>query len=81
MRDAAEEQAFAAERLTGLGGSDAASLLNIGWGCRRRLWYEKRNVEPDYKREENAAMELGQVLDGPAGVGVGDPDPVLHPET
>ena len=40
-----------AERATGIGGSDAASLLNVGYGCRRRLWMEKRGIEPDYPLE------------------------------
>ena len=51
------------ERLTGIGGSDAASLFNIGYGCRRRMWYEKRNVTPDFERETTDAMELGTFLE------------------
>lgn len=56
-------ETFLAERLTGLGGSDAASVFGIGWGCRRRLFYEKRGIEPDYPRPETAAMELGVILE------------------
>jgi predicted phage-related endonuclease len=54
---------FTEERLTGIGGSDAASLFNIGYGCRRRLWYEKTRTEPDYPREESDAMALGKALE------------------
>jgi predicted phage-related endonuclease len=55
--------AFLAERKKGIGGSDAASLFNAGYGCRLRLWRDKRNEKPDYPREENDAMELGNVLE------------------
>ena len=54
---------FTKERLTGIGGSDAASLLNIGYGCRRRLWYQKTQTPPDFPREESDAMALGKVLE------------------
>lgn len=54
---------FAEERLTGIGGSDAASLFNIGYGCSRRLWYEKTRTEPDFPREESDAMALGKALE------------------
>ncbi len=54
---------FHEERLTGIGGSDAASLFNIGYGCRRRLWYDKRGVQPDFERETTDAMELGTFLE------------------
>jgi hypothetical protein len=54
---------FTEERLTGIGGSDAASLLNIGYGCRRRLWYQKTQAEPDFPREESDAMALGKALE------------------
>jgi putative phage-type endonuclease len=58
-----ERQAWLTERKKGIGGSDVASLFGVGWGCKRRLWYDKRSVPEDYPREENAAMELGQVLE------------------
>jgi predicted phage-related endonuclease len=54
---------FLEARKLGVGGSDAASLLNIGWGCRRRLWYDKRSVPEDYPREETKAMALGILLE------------------
>ncbi len=59
----ADRAAWLAERKLGIGGSDAASLLNIGWGCRRRLWYDKRDTPADYPREETKAMTLGKLLE------------------
>lgn len=56
-------EAFLAERKTGIGGSDIASVFSIGYGCRRRLWYDKRGVEPDFPREENGPMALGKLLE------------------
>lgn len=52
-----------ADRQTGVGGSDAASVMNQGYGCRRRLWYEKRGVAPDYPREELPIMRRGSKLE------------------
>lgn len=52
-----------ADRQTGVGGSDAASVMNQGYGCRRRLWYEKRGVAPDYPREELPIMRRGRRLE------------------
>lgn len=54
---------FLAERRTGIGSSDAAALMNVGYGCRRRLWYDKVGIPADYEREMNDAMELGQILE------------------
>jgi putative phage-type endonuclease len=51
------------ERKAGIGGSDVASLFGIGYGCRRRLWYLKSGVTPDFQGEETAPMELGQILE------------------
>ena len=50
---------FLAERQTGIGGSDAAALLNVGWGCWRKLAMQKRGVEPDYEPEPTNAMRRG----------------------
>lgn len=58
----AREQ-FLKARLTGIGGSDCPSLFNVGWGCPRRLWYEKTSTPEDFPRETSAAMELGNVLE------------------
>ena len=52
-----------AERKTGIGGSDIASLFSVGYGCRRRLWFDKRGDEPDFPREETAIMKLGKLLE------------------
>lgn len=58
---------FLAERKTGIGGSDIAHLLNIEpYGCRRYLWYDKRNCTPDYERDETAEMRRGNVLEAAA---------------
>jgi putative phage-type endonuclease len=44
-----DEAKFQAERLSGIGGSDSKDYLDIApYGCRRRLWYDKREVVPDY---------------------------------
>lgn len=56
-------ETFLAERKLGIGGSDIASVFGIGYGCRRRLWYDKRDVPGDYPREETQAMKLGVVLE------------------
>lgn len=58
-----ERKAFLAERLTAIGGSDASSLFNIGWGCQRRLWYEKLEWPEDYSRKTTDIMEMGNVLE------------------
>ena len=58
-----DRTAWLAERRTGIGGSDAASLLGIGWGCQRRLWYDKRGTPEDYPLKETAAMSLGSFLE------------------
>ena len=47
------DQAWHDDRARGIGGSDVASLFNEGYGCERRLAYEKRRIEPDYKRPES----------------------------
>lgn len=55
--------AFLAERQTLIGGSDAASLFNIGYGCKRRLVYRKRDIAPDYPRRDSAPMRRGRRLE------------------
>jgi Phage-related protein, predicted endonuclease len=60
---AEERAAFVAERKKGIGGSDVASLFNAGYGCRLRLWRDKRNEVPDFPRDESDLMELGNVLE------------------
>jgi predicted phage-related endonuclease len=56
-------QKLIAERKRGIGGSDCASVFNLGYGCRKRLWYDKRNETQDFPFEENDAMRLGKVLE------------------
>lgn len=63
MSPQTDREAWLAERRTGIGGSDCASLFNVGYGCRRRLWYDKTGATPDYPREESDLMALGKLLE------------------
>ena len=54
---------FLLERQTGIGSSDAASLMNVGYGCKRRLWYDKVGVPADYLFDGNALTRLGHALE------------------
>jgi YqaJ-like viral recombinase domain len=63
MMTTSEREQFLAERQQGIGGSDCASLFSIGWGCRRRLWYQKTNHAPDFPRDESDLMALGNILE------------------
>lgn len=57
-RSASDESQLRAERSTGIGGSDAHHLrYEPPWGCRRKLWFEKRGVPQDYpdRRPETLA--------------------------
>lgn len=59
-----EQTTFEEERRTGIGGSDVHHLFNLEpWGCRRRLWYEKRGQGPDFPVVLNAAMKRGTRLE------------------
>lgn len=64
-----ERESFLGERRTGIGGSDIASLLqpflkeDVKYGCRRRLWYDKSGIEPDYPQDDTGPMELGRILE------------------
>lgn len=60
---APEREEWLAERRKGLGGSDIASLFNLAWGCRRRLFFDKRGAVPDYPQPETDAMSLGSYLE------------------
>src|ERR1700744_2385168 len=53
------------ERRKGIGGSDVASVLNAGYGCRRRLHYDKTGVPPDFGRPEDeiSILERGTELE------------------
>jgi hypothetical protein len=53
-----------AERRKGIGGSDWRHVLSIEpYGCRRRLWYDKSGIEPDYPEQETGAMKRGKKLE------------------
>lgn len=86
--DLDERERFLAERKKGVGGSDVASVFNVGYGCRRRLWYDKSNIAPDYDQEENDYMLLGKALEPffaekfhrKTGMNVMiRPEPIVHP--
>lgn len=60
--------AFLEARAQGLGGSDAASLLqhiipDMKYSCRRRLFYDKSKHKKDFEREETGPMKLGNLLE------------------
>ena len=48
-----DHEKFLAERKKYVGASDMASVLNIGWGCSRKLFYDKTNVTPDYDTDKD----------------------------
>lgn len=54
---------FLADRLKGVGGSDIASVFNVGYGCRRRLWYQKTSTPEDFPRKDTKVMRFGRVLE------------------
>ncbi len=63
-----ERIAFLEARSKGLGGSDAASLLqhiipDTKYSCRRRLFYEKSQHPRDFERTETGPMKLGNILE------------------
>lgn len=54
---------FLARRLTCIGGSDAASLFNEGYGCLRRLFYSKRDIQQDSPIDDLPIIRRGQKLE------------------
>ena len=54
---------FLAERATGVGSSDIASVLNLGYGCALRLYRQKTGEVPDFPREDTDLMALGNLLE------------------
>ncbi len=58
-----DRQQWEQQRRTGIGGSDAASVFNVGYGCRRRLFYDKRGIEPDYPFDESLIVQLGNLME------------------
>ena len=56
---------FIAERRSGVGGSDIAHMFSLGpYGCARRLFYEKRGIEPDRPQEVTGPMLRGLKFEG-----------------
>lgn len=53
------------DRALGVGGSEAASLVNEGYGCYRALVMAKRGIEPDYRhtRETELLFKRGNVME------------------
>ena len=58
-----EREQFLAERQLGVGGSDAASLFSLGFGCVRRLWYDKTAAKKDFEFEQTKAIRLGNLME------------------
>lgn len=59
-----DREQFLAERRGCIGGSDAADLLQLApFGCRRKLWYDKKGVEPDYPFNETYHVRRGTALE------------------
>lgn len=57
------DAAFLAERGTGIGGSDVHHVFNLEpYGCSRLLWYQKRDVPPDYQRDDTV-FRRGHLLE------------------
>jgi len=63
MLAAQKRKEFMAERATGIGGSDIAAVFNLGYGCRLKLWREKRGEVPDHPKPATGPMELGNLLE------------------
>lgn len=61
----AERETWLQARKRFVGGSDSAALFNEGYGCTRRLVYDKRDVPIDFPRtpQENEAMQRGNDLE------------------
>jgi predicted phage-related endonuclease len=57
------QMSFLEERKTGLGGSDIGSVYNIGFGCQRKLAYEKRGFELDYPKPNPPEFERGNYIE------------------
>jgi putative phage-type endonuclease len=56
-------EAWHAQRRLGIGGSDVAAVFNEGYGCKLRLWRQKRNEEPDFPNEDTDIMQMGVLLE------------------
>lgn len=63
LKDYGTREAWLAARRTGLGGSDAATIMGVNpWKSRYALWAEKLGLVPD--DEESEAAEWGKRLEG-----------------
>ncbi|MCP3681234.1 MAG: YqaJ viral recombinase family protein [bacterium] len=73
----------------GIGASEIGELLNIEWGCRRRLYYKKARIEPDFPMVETGAMKRGKMLEDDAvqeftettgleAIEINSPEPFRH---
>jgi len=59
-----ERQEWLAHRKTGIGGTDMAGILNEGYGCRRKVFYDKVGAPPDHEEVVSNPMLRGQALEG-----------------
>lgn len=57
---------FVQERKSYVGASDQASIHNVGWGCARRLFYDKSGLEPDFDNSDKPAFRRGRRLEAVA---------------
>lgn len=51
------------EREGVIGGSDTGALYDLDWGCKRRLWYEKSGIKPDFEETFNPNFERGKYME------------------
>lgn len=58
------KEEWLAERKTYLGGTDAPSVVNVGWGCQLRLFNDKTSVPKDFEAEEPYYFRRGKRLEG-----------------
>jgi len=64
IREKDDRAQFLKERKTAIGGSDVPALLNMApYGCKRRLWYDKKNIKPDFAQVYNNHMKRGNYLE------------------
>lgn len=63
MTSTPEREQLLHDRTTGIGGSDIASLFSVGYGCRLRLWREKRGEARDFPDQDSGPMKLGRWLE------------------
>jgi hypothetical protein len=64
MRTPEQERQFLLERSSAVGGSDVQHLLSLApYGCRRRLWYDKKGVAADFPFTGNRHTRRGQAVE------------------